>query len=150
MVKPYINKSSREVQMTQHFKCVLLAIAVSIFATAAKADDVVREMKTEKGKAVVFTNFLGTNAGCSTDPTPQPFPVLREKPLNGTVGMQITAIEIAASGDCPARKVPALALFYLPKPDFVGTDFVQIEVDTGAIKTTIAGYRITVQSPESK
>jgi hypothetical protein len=135
--------------MTQQFKWMLLAIAVSLLATAAKADDV-RELKTEKGKAVVFANFLGTNAGCSTEPTPQPFPMLREKPLNGTVGMQITAIEIAASGDCPARKVPSLALFYLPKPDFVGTDSIQMEVDTGAIQTTIASYRITVQAPASK
>lgn len=134
--------------MTEQFKCVLLSIAVSLFATAAKSDDV-RELKTEKGKAVVFANFLGTNASCGTDPTPQPFPVLREKPLNGTVGMQITAIEIAASGDCPARKVPALALFYLPKPDFVGTDSLQIEVDTGN-KITTAGYRVTVQASESK
>ena len=76
--------------------------------------------------------------------------MLREKPLNGTVGMQITEIEIAASGDCPARKVPSLALFYLPKPDFVGTDSIQMEVDTGAIQTTIASYRITVQAPASK
>jgi len=135
--------------MTQQFKWMLLAIAVSLLATAAKADDV-RELKTEKGKADVFANFLGTNAGCSTEPTPQPFPMLREKPLNGTVGMQITAIEIAASGDCPARKVPSLALFYLPKPDFVGTDSIQMEVDTGAIQTTIASYRITVQAPASK
>jgi hypothetical protein len=136
--------------MTRQFKSVLLVTAVSLFASAAKADDVARELKTEKGKAVVFANFLGANANCSADPTPQPFPVLREKPLNGTVGMQITAIDIAASGDCPAKKVPSLALFYLPKPDFIGTDSLQMEVDTGNNKITMASYRITVQASGSK
>ena len=47
--------------MTQQFKWMLLAIAVSLLATAAKADDV-RELKTEKGKAVVFATFVGANA----------------------------------------------------------------------------------------
>ena len=136
--------------MIQHLKSLLAAIAVLVvLGENAKADDP-RELKTEKGKSVVVANFIAARPDCSTIPGPQPLPALREKPQHGGVGLQIVATDVAAAGNCPARKVPSLVLFYVPSSDFVGVDAIQIEVDTGNNKTAIVAYRITVQAPETK
>ena len=76
-------------------------------------------------------------------------PVIREKPANGIIQMQIIATDVPASGKCPARKIPTTALIYTSHKDFVGTDSVQIEVETGN-RTTSLSYRITVQAPTER
>jgi len=53
--------------------------------------------------------------------------------------------DVAATDACPARKIPAIALFYAPSKDFVGSDSVQIEVDTGDAKISDLSYSIMVQ-----
>ena len=66
-----------------------------------------------------------------------------EKPANGTMQMQILVSDVAANGNCPARKIPTIALIYTPNKDFVGTDSVQIEVEVGN-RTTYLSYRLAV------
>jgi hypothetical protein len=129
-------------------KYATIAAIFAVFASSAIADDV-KELKTTKGKPIAFENFIGARSDCSSNPGPQPFPSLREKPSNGAVGMQIVVSEVAASDSCRARKVPSLALIYIPRPDFVGVDSIQIDIATGN-KITTLGFRITVQSPDDK
>ncbi len=129
-------------------KYATIATIFAVFASSAIADDV-KELKTTKGKAIAFENFIGARSDCSSNPGAQPFPSLREKPANGEVGMQIVVSDVAASDSCPARKIPSLALIYIPRPDFVGVDSIQIEIATGN-KITTLGFRITVQSPDDK
>ena len=133
------------VAMTYRPISVLLAVAViALFQTVAQAE-APKEIKTEKNKAVIIGNFFNAASNCSTNPGPVPLPQLREKPSHGVVGLQIVAADVAATDACPARKIPAIALFYTPSKDFVGSDSLQIEIDTGDAKTTDLSFSITVQ-----
>jgi hypothetical protein len=137
--------------MIRGFKSALIGTAaIALFVSVAKADDS-RELKTEKGKSVVVANFVDPRPDCSSNPgSGTPLPVLREKPTNGTVHLQILVTDVPASDSCPARKVPSIALIYTPRPDFVGNDSVQIEFETGPNKITSLSCRITVQAADDK
>jgi hypothetical protein len=131
--------------MIQPCRTALIAgIALAQFGSSAPAQDA-KELKTKSGTPVVVVNFINARPDCSANPGPTAVPVLREKPANGVIQMQIVATDVAASGNCPARKIPTTALIYTPKKDFIGTDSVQIEVETGN-RTTTLSYRITVQA----
>jgi hypothetical protein len=105
------------------------------------------ELKTEQGKSIGFANFVAARPDCSSGPGPQPLPILVEKPSNGRIGMQIASTDVAATGNCTVeRKVPSIALFYVPNPDFVGVDSIQLEIDSGDNKVATLAYRITVQA----
>ena len=129
---------------------VLFAVAIiALFGTVAEAD-APKEVKTEKNKAIVLGNFLNAPTNCGTSPGPVPLPRLREKPSHGLVGLQIVMADVAATDACPARKIPAIALFYTPSKDFVGNDSVQVEVEAGDAKITDFGFLIMVQEADGK
>jgi hypothetical protein len=128
-----------------HCKEVLFAVtALALSGTLAYAQSP-KELKTKSGSSVVVVNFLNARPDCSANPGPISVPVIREKPANGIIQMQILATDVAAAGKCPARKIPTTALIYTPNKDFIGTDSVQIEVEAGN-RTTSLSYRITVQA----
>ena len=58
--------------------------------------------------------------------------------------------DVAATDTCPARKIPAIALFYTPSKDFVGSDTVQVELETGDAKTPDFSFLIIVQETDGK
>jgi hypothetical protein len=133
-------------------KQLIRALAISIIATfgsAARAD-APKEIQTEKNKAVVLGNFLSAPNNCSTNPGPVPIPSVRERPSHGVIGLQIVVADVAATDACPARKIPAIALFYTPNKDFVGKDSVQIELEAGDKKVPGFSFLITVQETEGK
>jgi len=121
--------------------CVCILAALTLFGSSSRADEP-KQLKTQKGKAVVLGDFLKQPSDCSSNPIPSPLPQLREKPSHGTILMQIAVANVPATGSCPARKIPVIALVYLPSTDFVGTDSVQIEFGPGAPALWI---RITVE-----
>lgn len=130
-------------------KVIVIAVSAALCGSNALAD-APKEIKTESGKPVVLGNFLSAPANCGSNPGPVPLPKLREKPSNGGVGLQIVAADVAATDACPARKIPSIALFYVPNKDFVGKDSVQIEFETGDKKMPIQSFLITVQASEGK
>ena len=139
---------TRGVAMT--YRSVLFAVAIlAVIGTAAEAD-APKEIKTEKNKAVVIGNFLNAPTNCGTNPGPVPLPRLREKPSHGLVGLQIVMADVAATDACPARKIPAIALFYTPSKDFVGSDTVQVEVEAGDARITDYSFMIMVQEADGK
>jgi hypothetical protein len=127
-----------------------LAFAAIIAGCSLVYADPIRELKTEKGKPIPLGNFVSARPDCSRNPGPVPFPITREKPYNGVVVMQIVTSDVAASGSCPARKIPSVALVYIPKQDFVGFDTVQFDLQTDDHQTQTLTYRINVQAPETK
>lgn len=129
--------------------CIVIAVAAALCGSNAKAD-APKEIKTESGKPVVLGNFLSAPANCGSNPGPVPLPKLREKPSHGGVGLQIVVADVAATDACPARKIPSIAMFYVPGKEFVGKDSVQIEFETGDKKMPIQSFLITVQAPEGK
>jgi hypothetical protein len=129
--------------------CVSIAAAVALFGSLAKADEP-KELKTQKGKAVVLGNLVNIPSDCSSNAGPSPLPQLREKPSHGIILLQTEVANVPATDRCPARKIPAIALVYSPSAEFVGTDSVQIEFETGGNKIPGLSVRITVQEPEPK
>jgi hypothetical protein len=138
----------RPIVLKQSNGTLLLRVFFTIFTTSAYADDV-KQLNIEKGKASIVFNLVSPRPDCSNDPAPQPLPMLSEKPLHGTIGVQLGSTNVAATGNCPDRKIPSFALFYLPQPDFLGEDSFQIEIDNNNKQTKIA-FQITVQVPELK
>lgn len=127
--------------------CPLMSLA--LMATTATADEL-KHLTIEKGKAVIIANLVAARPDCSNNPGPQPLPILSEKPLHGAVGVQIGVTDVAAAGNCPARKIPSLGMFYLPAADYIGTDSFQIEIDAGNNKQTKVSYQVTIQASENK
>jgi len=133
--------------MIRHLTVGASVIAVVLLSGVNANSANPTELKTEQGKSIGFANFVAARSDCSTAPGPQPLPILVEKPSNGKIGMQIATTDIAAAGNCSvARKVPSIALFYVPNPDFVGVDSIQLEMDAGDNKVATLAYRITVQA----
>jgi hypothetical protein len=119
---------------------VAVILAVTLSQAAAQSP---KELKTKSGVSIVVVTLLNVKPDCSAMPGPVALPTLREKPANGIVQMQVVAADVAASGKCPARKIPTMAVIYTPRNDFVGTDSIQIEVEAGN-RTTSLSYRIVV------
>jgi hypothetical protein len=140
----------RQARMTYRIKSALLAVmAIALLGPTAKAD-APKEIRTEKNKPVGLANFLSAPSNCGTNPGPVPLPRLREKPSKGVVGLQIVVTDVAASDSCPARKMPAIALFYTPNRDFVGADSVQVELETSDNKTPTLSFLIKVDATAGK
>lgn len=126
----------------------LLSAVFTLFATSANADEI-KQLTIEKGKPTLVFNLVAPRPDCSDNPAPQPLPMLSEKPLHGTIGVQLGATNVTATGNCPDRKIPSFALFYVPQPDFLGEDSFQIEIDNNNKQAKVS-YQITVQAAESK
>ena len=123
----------------------LVAVAIIALSGAPASAQTPQEVKTDKNKSLVLGNFMNAPSNCSTNPGPVPLPRLREKPAHGSIGLQIVMGDVAAAGACPARKIPAIAIFYTPTKDFVGKDSIQIEFEVADQKIPGLSFVITVQ-----
>ncbi|MBR0850292.1 hypothetical protein JQ543_21285 [Bradyrhizobium diazoefficiens] len=123
----------------------LVGALAAIFASASVSAQTPKELKTKSGTPVLVVNLLDARPDCSASPGPVPLPTLPEKPANGVVQMLVVPTDVAASGKCPARKIPSIALIYTPKKDFVGTDLLKIDVEVGN-RTTSLTYQIKVDA----
>ena len=139
-----LTQNTRAAMIYRPISVLFAVAAIALFGTVAEAD-APKEIKTAKNKAVVIGNFFNASTNCGTNPGPVPLPRLREKPSHGLVGLQIVMADVAATDACPARKIPAIALFYTPSKDFVGSDTVQVEVEAGDAGITNYSIMIMVQ-----
>ena len=131
--------------MTRPSTVLLFALAtILLFGTVGKAD-APREIKVEKNKFVALVNLVNPSPDCGVNPGSVPVQRLRKKPLHGNVALQIVIADVAATGACPARKIPSIALVYTPSKDFVGNDSVEVEFEAGDIKIPDVTFLITVQ-----
>lgn len=120
----------------------LTLILTSTFGAIAQAQ-APKELRTKQGAAVAIVNLVSPRKDCSANPGAVALPSIRQQPKGGTVQLQVVVTDVAAAGDCPARKVPAIALIYVPRKDFTGADLIQIEIDTDN-RATLLSYRVTV------
>jgi hypothetical protein len=130
-------------QLDRPMKILSAAMVFLLLGVAFAAAQTPKELRTKKGVPVALVNLLSTKPGCSSSPGPVAVPLVKDKPANGTVQMMIVAVDMAASGNCQARKVPSITLLYVPKEGFTGTDAVGIEIEIGN-RTTILSYHIAV------
>ena len=130
--------------MNRLFNASTIALALALLGAPAVAQSE-KEFTTKSGTSVLIINLISPRPDCSINPGPIAVPVVREKPANGMIQMQVVATDIAASQNCPARKIPSIALVYTPSKNFVGTDTVLIEVEAGNSTTTLR-YRVKVQA----
>lgn len=125
---------------------ILLVFLIASAAGEGASAQTAKELKTKSGNSVVMVNLINVKPDCSSAPGPVAVPVVLGKPSNGLVQMLIIVTDVPASGTCPARKIPSIAVVYTPNKNFAGVDTVQIEVDAGN-RATVFSYRITVESP---
>ena len=129
--------------MIKFCKAGLIAATAMMFGSLATAQTA-KELKVQSGKSVVVANLLSRRPDCSSDPGRMAVPVIRQKPTNGIIQMQILLSNVQATGNCPARRIPSLGLVYTPVKDFTGTDAAEVEIDEDN-KATILSFRITVE-----
>lgn len=103
-----------------------------------------KELRTKPNVSVAVVNLINPRPDCSVNPGPVALPGLRQPPSHGAIRMLVVVSNVPAAGNCPARKIPAIALIYTPNKGFSGVDAVQIEVDADN-RTTLLSYRITVE-----
>jgi len=127
-----------------HKFVLVVTAALTLAGASAKADDP-QQFKTKKGSAVMLGNFFSAAPDCSSTSMPVPLPTLRVKPVSGLIFMQIVTTDVAEGNGCPARKAPAIALYYKPNANFEGVDSVQVEFAT-EVNTTAQSFQITVQA----
>jgi hypothetical protein len=141
---------STETTMLRIFRVSLtVSLAAILFSSIAIADEP-KEVKTEKGKAIVLGNMASQPASCSSGPGPIPLPQLKVKPAHGDVFLQTAVSDLAATDSCPARKIPTIVIVYAPKPDFVGVDAVLIEFEASGKKLPTVNLRIKVEDIAGK
>jgi len=131
------------------FSALLAAATFSTFAPVAKAD-APKEVRTAKNKTIALGNFTNAPSNCGTNPGPVPLPELFEKPSHGGVGLQIVVTDVAATDACPARKMPGIVLFYMPRKDFVGKDSLRVQFEIGNSKLADLSFLITVEDTDAK
>jgi hypothetical protein len=135
---------SSDSEMKRLSNVLTIAATLALLGQPATAQSE-KEFKTKSGIPVIIVNLVSARQDCSSNPGPIAVPVIREKPTNGNVHMQVVATDIDASQGCPARKIPTIALVYTSTKDFVGTDSVQVEIEARN-RTTTLRYRVTVQA----
>lgn len=111
---------------------------------AAAGAQTPKELRTKPDVSVGLVNLVNPRPDCSSNPGPVALPSLHQPPSHGAIQMLVAVSNIPATGNCPARRVPTIALIYTPRKGFAGIDTVQIEVDADN-RTTLLSYRITVE-----
>lgn len=129
--------------MTKKTMMWLLMAIMLVTATGIADAQTAKELKTKKNTPVALVNLLNAKPDCSSNMNPIAVPVICEKPTNGIIQMTILVGNLAASGNCPARKVPTITLIYTPKTDYAGRDAVTIDIENGNQTTTLS-YAITI------
>ena len=122
-------------------KTAMVAAMTAAIALSPAQAQAPKELKTKKGVSVAILNLMNPRSDCKAGPVV--LPLLHEKPANGVVQMQIGIADVPASGNCPARKLPTIIVIYTPKADFVGSDMVQIDIESGN-RTTTFSYHVTI------
>jgi hypothetical protein len=138
-----------EAAMLHLLRFPIIGMATILLSSIAIADGP-KEVKTEKGKPIVLGNMASQPASCSSSPGPIPLPQLKVKPSHGDVLLQTVMSDLAATDSCPARKIPTIVVLYVPKPDFVGMDTMQLEFEASGKRLPSFNFRITVNDIESK
>ena len=118
------------------------AIFLAFVATTSPAwSQNAKEIKTTKGRAVGLTNLLALRPDCNQGLVE--IPVVTVKPTHGDLQEGITVLDIPATGNCPARKLPVIVLVYAPENDFVGKDMLTFELHSEGRLQSFS-YTITV------
>jgi hypothetical protein len=98
--------------------------------------------RDQAGTPVPLAFLLNQTADCDLGPIG--LPVLTQPPANGNIQIRIALSNVPAMGTCAARQVPTIALLYVSKSGFVGTDAVSITIELGG-RIVQNKYQITVQ-----
>ena len=136
--------SEADVGLQQHTKMRTLARAIIVLLLVhgyALAQEP-RSITTSPGTPVPLAFLLNQTTDCDLGLIG--LPVLTQPPANGNIQIRIALSNVPAMGTCAARQVPTIALLYVPKSGFVGTDAVSITVELGG-RIVQNKYQITVQ-----
>jgi hypothetical protein len=124
-------------------EALLTSLLLTVAATGAGWAQAPKEIKTRQGASVALINLVNPKKDCSVSPGPVLLPTVRQAPKSGIVQLQVIIVDVGSADNCPARKVPAVAVIYSPGKEFTGIDDVQIDITINGRVTTMS-YRVTV------
>lgn len=112
-------------------KSRLLALMLLFLGCASARADDQKQLTTTKGMPVLVANLVNPNPDCSANSGFVMLPTLAQKPASGTIVLKSAMIEVPSSGKCEVRKVPGIAIIYVPAQNFLGDDRVEVTLTMG-------------------
>lgn len=125
-------------------------LATTFFAIAlgpsavAQTQTVDRTAKGEPGKDIRVGVYVNVRQDCTSGPLPTIR--LTAKPENGTVTVKKAKVSATNYKQCLAMEVPGYVAFYRSKPNFIGTDVLNLEVTFPGGKTEVQKITVNVGS----
>ena len=108
----------------------------------AQSEIVDRTAKGEPGKDIRVGVYINVRPDCSSGPLPTIR--LAVAPQNGTVTVKKSNVHATNYKQCLALEVPGYVAFYHSKPNFVGTDVLNLEITFPGGKTEVQKITVTV------
>ena len=126
--------------------CSIVAIVLATATTSAIAEGqsqvVERSVKSVPNKDTRIGVYINVRPDCTSGP----LPTIRlvSPPASGKVVLKSGRVKATNYKACLALEVPAYVAFYKSPPDFVGNDFLTIEVKYAGGRTEIQKITVTV------
>jgi hypothetical protein len=126
--------------------CSIVAIVLATATTSAIAEGqsqvVERSVKSVPNKDTRIGVYINVRPDCTSGP----LPTIRlvSPPASGKVVLKSGRVKATNYKACLALEVPAYVAFYKSPPDFVGNDFLTIEVKFVGGRTEIQKITVTV------
>jgi hypothetical protein len=127
----------------KNFKPLMVLLLLTDAPAGQALAQTPKQIMTRQGASTVLVNLVAPRKDCSITPGPVMLPTLRQAPKSGIVQLQVVIVDVGPADNCPARKIPAVAVIYTPGKEFTGTDDVQVAITINGRVTTMS-YRITV------
>jgi hypothetical protein len=141
--------SSSFVRRATRFLSASAVVAAIVLPAYAEVRTVERQVRAQPGKDV----RVGVYANVRPDCTSGPLPAIRlaAPPANGTVAVKKGNVTVTNYKQCLALQVPAFVAIYRSRPEFNGTDVLDLEVRFSSGRVEIQRIRITVgKSPREE
>lgn len=128
---------------TKILKIMAALLSLTVAANGPARAQTPKQIKTRQGVSIGLINLVSPKKDCSIAPGPVILPTVRQAPKGGIIQLQVIVVDVGSADNCPARKVPAIAVIYTPGKEFSGVDDVQVDITVNGRVTTMS-YRITV------
>jgi hypothetical protein len=122
---------------------LLMALNPCALVHAEAAD---RTVKAQSGKPVAVGAYINVKPDCSAGALPT-IRLIKE-PIHGKVVVKKGNAKATNYKKCLALEVPAYVVLYSSEKDFIGTDFLTVEVRFPAGRTEIQNITVTVASQQ--
>ena len=122
----------------------IVAVISSLGLATALAESRTTEKsaRAQSGKDIRIGVYINVQPDCTSGPLPTIR--LSAPPVNGTVRVRKASVSATNYKQCLALQVPGFVAFYRSRPNFSGTDTLELEVTYPSGRTEIQKFQIMV------